>query len=608
MTIGEMDRKDLLHIIQAKKQEMGVLQEQIIQMSRAYNSTSSASALPPEILFLIFWEYLRRPTLKTARTDPWVAMTSPEETEDPYESKDPDNPSEEGPPHERWLVLAGVCHTWRTVLFSSPLLWSRIEASIFRHLDLLEKFISISRRAPLDVFITGASPLDFVREADNLSKSLIRIFDEGTRLKSLHLTFHLPAFQYLLLAYRFRYSFSHLQSLDILLDLNEMEDTYVPKPVLGFPTFMDMNFQSLRHVALTNVYTEWKSLFKLPPTITDLSITNELQPLLVGPMDDVHVVLKKLVDLKKLALYDCLPPSTGRLTGSIHLSKLEKLTIAGESTRVMTLFDSLEHPPSTEICVGLEVHSGQNISVASSSVLSRIHRMYEGWSEGVGASICAENGHVSVSLSPDKIRQSLLFLKLAGNRDDARSFSPLNLLCNALEAASAKLLSPVTSLWLALLDRPTHDATGLLRLILQILKDVTSITIEGQVTHLTEALRPQQDKPVPLPELWRLCLAETKIVEGIGAQPCGSLSADTLCGCLEERQNRNCGIEWLELDDDCEVHLSTSDELRGRLRGAVEIIYGWEEQSAEDESEDDDDDDDGDDDEDDKEGDEEGES
>jgi hypothetical protein len=574
------DRKELLQAIQAKKQEMKILQKRIIQMSRAYNSTSLASALPSDILFLIFREYLRYPTLKTTRIDPWILMRRPGEIEEiavPYDSRFLYDPIEENPPHSRWLVLAGVCHTWQTVLLSSPLLWSRIEASIFRRPNLLEKFIWNSYNAPLDIHITDASFINFIGQADILRDSVKRIMEEDIHLKSLYLVFSLSGFQYFLLAYRITFSLSRLQSLDIRLDHSQVDDMYVSRPVLGFPAFMEANFQSLRHVALTDVYAEWKSLSTLPSTVTDLYITNRLQPSLIGPMNDVLDVLKKLVNLQKLALYDCLPPSTGRLTGLVHLLKLEKLTIAGDITRVMSLFDCLEHPPTTEICVGLDVHPGQEIHTASLSVLSRIRRIYEGHSDQIGASICVDRGYASVSLSADTVQHHELFLKLTGTSDDTQ-FSPLNLLCGALEAATARLFSFVTNLWLAILDHHTHDAPRLLSLVFQTFGRVESMSIEGQVTTLTEALRPKQDKPIPLPELYRLCLAETKIVEDTGTEHLGVLSGDTLYSCLKERKDHNCGLAILEFDDACTIHISAADEFRDRLETAVGNIKGWEEE------------------------------
>ncbi|KAK7677006.1 hypothetical protein QCA50_020035 [Cerrena zonata] len=503
-------------------------------------------------------------------------MRSLEEVEDPRDSEGLDDPVEENPPHRRWLVLAGVCHTWRTVLLSSPLLWSRIEASIFRRPDILEKFISASRKAPLDVCITDVSPLHFVHETDILGKSLERILKEGVRLKSLHLIFRLPIFQYFFLAFHFKFSFTHLQSLEILLDQSEVKGTYVPEPSCGFAAFMEADFRSLRHVALTNVHTEWQLLSKLPSTVTDLSITNELQPLLAGPMSDVLDVLKKLVDLKRLTLYDCLPRMAGGSTERVYLSKLEKLTIAGEITRVMPLFDCLEHPLATIVCVGLEVDPGQDISSASLSVFSRMCRMYEGRPDQMEASICVARAYVSISLFADTVPESQLFFKPTENSDDTQSISSLDLLRGALEAAALTLFLSVTSLWLTLLDHHTHDAPRLLPLIFQILNRVESITVEGQVTLLTEALRPQQDMPVSLPRLSHLGLADTRIVEDTEDQPFRILSADVLYSCLEERKDHGCGIQLLELYDDCTVHVSAADEFRGRLLTVVKDIEGWE--------------------------------
>ncbi|KAK7679950.1 hypothetical protein QCA50_016896 [Cerrena zonata] len=466
------DRKDLLGAIQTKTQEIKVLQEQVIQMSRSYNSTSFASSLPSEILFLIFKEYFRHPALKITRTDPWESMRILEEVEDPRDSDGLDDPVEENPPHRRWLVLA--------------------------------------------------------------------------------------------------------ESLEILLDQSEVKGTYVPEPSLGFAAFMEADFRSLRHVALTNVHTKWQLLSKLPSTVTDLSITNELQPLLAGPMSDVLDVLKKLVDLKRLTLYDCLPRMAGGSTERVYLSKLEKLTIAGEITRVMPLFDCLEHPLATIVCVGLEVDPGQDISSASLSVFSRMCRMYEGRPDQMEASICVARAYVSISLFADTVPESQLFFKPTENGDDTQSISSLDLLRGALEAATATLFSSITSLWLTFLDHHTHDAPRLLPLIFQILNRVESITVEGQVTLLTEALRPQQDMPVSLPRLSHLGLADTRIVEDTEDQPFRILSADVLYSCLEGRKDHGCGIQLLELYDDCNLHVSAADEFRERLLTVVKDIEGWE--------------------------------
>lgn len=113
--------------IERRRQEIDILRAEVVQLWRRLNTTCSISALPSEVLLLIFQEYLLCPTSSTTDADI--------------------------PPHWPWLVLIQVCHIWRHLVFSSPLLWSRLDAAITQHPSIVELFILASRNAPLDVFI-----------------------------------------------------------------------------------------------------------------------------------------------------------------------------------------------------------------------------------------------------------------------------------------------------------------------------------------------------------------------------------------------------------------------------------------------------------------------
>lgn len=577
MTDIEVIRAKHRDVIALKRQEIRILQDEIIQLSQKYNTLSLIAALPSEVLFLIFQAYLHHAPVDDPGTEEADEdLGSEDENEDEDEDVDVDKNMDEDvkrPPHWRWLVLSQVCHTWRTIVLSNRLLWSQLDSAITQHPCLVEKYLMMSCGAPLDVFMKRHS-FSGIKQLESFGNVFNRILEEEPRLRSLDLEFHRAIFQYNFRVVITEVSLMYLESLEIRISERGAKDGI--SPLFGISAILESNLQSLRHIVLNDVYPEWSLLLNLPPTVVELSILNDYQPRLDDTMEDVLAVLKKLIHLKRLTLYCCLPPAAPDCMDLVNMPELEELTILGECNRGVSIFRSLALPHDTMVHIELDVRRGLDILTVCSSVFAHMHRLYGDHRGSTRAVICVDNDLVTLTLFKNTVNQFHLAL-VSPEEDVTLPIEPTTILRNVIGAITPRALSSITALSISMENCHAPNIPDTLSFVFPLTDRLETLTVTEWAAAFPSVLRPGQDLSIPLPHLQYLYLGKVKIVDRSEDHVVGSLDIATLCECLEKRRDCGSRLATLQIERDCIMHVSDLDGFGRRLRGAVEQLEGWEE-------------------------------
>lgn len=591
-------RSEIMQAIQAhrndikrKYMEIGTHRKDIIQLKRDLNTKPS---LVPDLLHLIFLEYLYPAEVQDIIRDPHepVWLDDPESEWDSLSDDDTsDYPVGKFPPHWQWLLLTRVCHAWRAVALSSPLLWCRVDSNLFWYPHIIQKFILLSGEALLNVTMKCRFvPLDW--EWNKLRKSLGVVLREAVRLRSLTLVVHRGVFDRVFTNNDPPPSFSRLESFNLVVDHGELDD--VPLPLHGFRTIMTAGLPALCRISLSDVDVDWKLLYNLPTSVTYIKIWNDTHFSFDGTMNDVLRFLRKLTDLKTLILHCCLPPPAPMTIGLVHLSKIERCTIMDESDCGISLFKSLVLPLNTLTHIELLFYPSEDeskIPSICSSALSHVRRMYEG---GFACAVArfsvdesCDTDYASFGLLNYRTEQFRLVMRpFYGGYDEVSYTVSLRYLYELMGVAPEDPFSRfITTLFIEINDYYARNEylVYTMERILQVMKAVEMLIVERPGNFLLDVLQPRQNGLVLVPRLSRLRLQETMFVDDIGDYPeeLGYVEVDALCECLEARQACGSGIDILELDSSSAICLTDPDGVRGRLEALKIVIEGWEDMEVE---------------------------
>lgn len=514
----------------------------------------SIFSLPPEILLRIFQEYLH------------------ETIEDHIVEEKPNGTNlhhADGgkAPHWRWLVLMQVCRAWRTVVLSSPLLWSRLYPTLCEYPTIIDTFLSRSCKVPLSVYLKCYTET-VIATLDRIQQSVSRLLQEDTRLRYLSFISSRLGFEHSFSPLATEASLTLLESLEIQI----YDDDAHAWPLEGLPIILQADFRCLHNVVLGDIFPEWPLFRNLPSTITSLCIVNEYQPELVdGTMDDVFALLKKLVQLKKLRLVNCLPFLASGAMDAICMTDLQEFEVTGPASSTISLFESLELSPDTIIILSLQTHREQDVLGDCSSVFSHLRGIYKDNKPLTSAGIWVEGAKVTFILYEVIVIRFQLELVLKERNGEDALFRPLTILRDMIDGATAKTLSPLVSLWISVQGSDAHDTAGALTHVFQAINNLWTVAADKTGT---DVLRPHKDTPILLPRLVNLLLCGVNIVD---EQPLSgnSMNADLFCRCLEERKACGYGLRLLEFRHDCEIRVPDPDGLRDRIKEVVGYLGGW---------------------------------
>ncbi|KAK7683351.1 hypothetical protein QCA50_013613 [Cerrena zonata] len=549
--------------IEENRRDTKVTREQVLQLCASFNAMSHASALPYDILPLIFREYLH-----SVMTNPDESDVDDDNLDD--EEEDEDEDEEKGrPPHWRWLVLMQVCHSWRAAMASSPILWSQIDAKISPYPDIVEKFITMSHNTPLDIFMK--SNIFSLADPQKVMETLNKLM-QGGRVRSLSLSFHQDIFQYVFSSNVNKASLSQLQLLDIQILVNN--GVSVTKPLLGLPLIMKAGLRSLRRVVLNNIFPDWTLLLNLPVSVTSLSILRNEQPPPGGTIKDVLALLKKLVHLQSLKLFCALPPAAQESTQLVHMSKLKSFAVLGEATSGVSLFTSLMLPSDAMIHIELDVVPRLDVSAACKSVFSHLHRMYGDHRDPTRASMYVDIDIVSLTMFKDTSQQLRLAL-VSPDKHRGLPVEPPTIFNDMIDAVTPRAFSSIVELQTSFWRCRTSKLPNAMLRLLQATDHVEILGFHNWASAVPELLQPRKNKKktILVPHLRYLGLSVVHIAEDTEVRPDWSLHGEAFIKCLVGRQARGHGIAILELDS-CEISVSDPDAFRARLRAAVEELKG----------------------------------
>ena len=197
----------------------------------------SIFSLPPETLIYVFLVYLH----ETAEDSV---------IEEKSDSIELCHACASRPPHWRWLVLVQVCRAWNTTVSSSPLLWSWLYPTVTSHPEIVEKFLSMSCKVPLSVYVEDDSKT-VTTASKRIQHSVIRLLQE-TRLQHFSLKSSRPRFEDSLDSLTTKASFAHLDSLKIRIYGGNLHD----RPLEYLSVILQADFRCLHDVKLRDIFPE----------------------------------------------------------------------------------------------------------------------------------------------------------------------------------------------------------------------------------------------------------------------------------------------------------------------------------------------------------------
>ncbi|TCD71667.1 hypothetical protein EIP91_005433 [Steccherinum ochraceum] len=291
----------------------------VASLRRRLNTVAPISCLPPEILSQIFSIHLKN------MDGHFSAMVYPEAAQ------------------YRWLAVTHVCHLWRQVALSTPLLWSNILV-VPSNPMLMEQFLDRSKKAPLNVKVDVIS--------DKWYPTLQRIAREGGRIEHLSWNGDGSSQQVQALQRCFPVELPLLRSLALHGNPDDESGRYdrpVPLPLYTWSVL------SLETLIISRFHIDWASMI-LPKTLTHLSVSQtDNRPGQPSNVTDLARAIGSLVALAVLNVRDAthLSPSPTAFLPSppstFYLPSIKTFDITGPPMSCLYLFDHLILPPTCKI-------------------------------------------------------------------------------------------------------------------------------------------------------------------------------------------------------------------------------------------------------------------
>ncbi|KAK7679469.1 hypothetical protein QCA50_017523 [Cerrena zonata] len=526
---------ELDQLIKSRRVAIEEYKQQLAVLCLSRNSRLPISKLPVELLTGIFIHY--------ARTGGYG------------------QPYRDGSAGVRWssgLVLAQICHHWRGIALSSPLIWSYLDTNLCLKPHLLEISLSRSAGAALDVSISWATSS---RDRHNLSDGVKRLLQECHRIRDLKLLSVLG-----LIAQSQKQLtpcvFSRLECLEI-----NIQYYATPTDTSILLQHLLQHSPILRSVSFGNAHVDVETLLALPPTVAHLYVPT---PPWYG-IDLCRVIdaMQRLSQLETLSLNIGSSTAPLELEGiegeTVSLPKLKHLTMK-DRRNIIPFFESFILPPTIRVRLETDIDDHQIVPIFT-KLLSQSHSTCLTRSPKFTV-LCELETFFSFGLCEfgqfDACDRCQLFVKLWGCK-------PIDTWIRCLNIPSTKaILSHCESL------RFKQDTYGLPHSmfveLLSLAPDIETllVSVGGDLNGglIIDALRLSPNGTIPLAKLKRLDL--TLDVK----DPNEHFNKEELCQCLEERKEHGCKLRSLSIRSirtDGKTFDSYSPEIMARLRAAVDV-------------------------------------
>ncbi|KAK7679426.1 hypothetical protein QCA50_017480 [Cerrena zonata] len=353
------------------------------------NSELPVAKLPVEILLQIFYEYIFHGAIE-------IGISRRYDVDDRLDKR-----------NCRWLTIIQICHHWRNIVLSVPVLWSYITDDICYYPHLLEMALSRSAETLLDVEI------HWVTEPAHTTTvaMLTRLFKESRRIRRLYL--HLPAHKVADVTLSATAPFTCLEDLEI----SNPRELPPDPPYLAFimisrpPThplvplvtrILEEDRPPLKIAVFNDIVIPPHLLSYLPSTLTHLILNDSSTPPYSN--DGIRVTnLDFLRKLEKLEILHLGPVETHMRndivtfgTTKLVLPHLKQLSISGEQSSMLGLLHWITLPSTTRLHIQTLRDSGPHLDFCT-TILSMIHQRIDyqqvqciiDFEEEVKFSICA---------------------------------------------------------------------------------------------------------------------------------------------------------------------------------------------------------------------------
>lgn len=325
---------------QALKADIDRRVQELVTLKRRFNADVCAILLPDELLLEIFLYYLA-----------WWKVT--------YSNKSFFRSYMPKKGHHGWVIITHVCHRWRVLALSAPLLWTDIKIN---RQSLTIAFLARSQQAPLSIQcrVSSTDAMKNTRKYQVVKAAL----GQAPRIRSLH-------FQYCNLdpdtGEQFtaepdmgRYDFPQLRCLSIMLESGH-EST--PPSFIARGSFPVLEELDMRMYDLSAVQLVTASASHL----TRLSLTafNSYQKLSWATFFDVFASLSRL---EVLTLLEGLPPVRTLIHQHVQelpsfntiltFPALKMLSLTCSSLSCATLLRHMSFPVTTKVRIefGMPFH------------------------------------------------------------------------------------------------------------------------------------------------------------------------------------------------------------------------------------------------------------
>lgn len=240
-----------------------------------------------------------------------------------------------------WTVILHVCHLWRQIARTSPLLWTTFAISDNSQPDVVEAMLHHSMQAPLHVTMTSIqSP------PRSNSDPIQRVLDHLPRIRSLSYFTTAPGTYVLGKTAPILQSFTYNH---VTIFNNTLEEE-TPFDSVDMPSLSRLE---LRHGPSRCM--PWSSPL-LKAHLTHLSLTSQdsTSRSLSTTMSDILHTLRTMPLLKRLDLRHVLPFPAGQLPAlpsAVRLPRLRTLDLMGHASSIACLLRNVVYPPTVHLRV-----------------------------------------------------------------------------------------------------------------------------------------------------------------------------------------------------------------------------------------------------------------
>ncbi|KAK7679427.1 hypothetical protein QCA50_017481 [Cerrena zonata] len=359
------------------------------------NSDLPVARLPVELLVEIFYQYIFHGADQLGDT---IHLLNTESC----------SPNFFGKRDCRWLIVTQICHSWRNIVLSAPVLWSYLTADLCNYPRILEMALSRSAKALLNVELHRGG----LMFPGMTVETWARLFEESHRIKRLDLD--LSASSLATITPNSVAPFACLEHLKISTPQDFFY--YPPYPVPMINRILEEDRPPLKIAIFNNIDIPSHLFSNLPSTLTHLSL-NVPNDRLCSGITSFHF-LRKLDKLEILHLEPIVYPAkrgdriVALETGEFTLPHLKELSIAGDHSCMLALLDRMKLPSITRIRTRTLSDEEHQVGPLCANVLSRIHPTIDyqqahgiiDFSFMVGFAICAHEEHRPRPFPPQSYR------------------------------------------------------------------------------------------------------------------------------------------------------------------------------------------------------------